>query len=233
MVLNKAFEKGVIDVYNDLDGGLVNLFEVVRNQFQDFKKGLGGLLFSRELFDKFKADPMPDDPVEAAVRYYYLFNNSFFGAGPPKCSWGYSRERCVPIDFWNGVENLEEIWRRLQTVYVEGSDFRKCIQRWDGPDTVFFLDPPYYGIDYYKLNFKEEDHEDLYKLLCGAVTGKWIMTYNDHPWVREKYRASEAYHATSFLSMGRQYGGGTRDPYHTLVLMNYVLEALRVAQAES
>ena len=69
---------------------------------------------------------------------------------------------------------------------IEELDFRECIKRYDRPWTLFFCDPPYYGVKRYKYVFSEEDHEDLAKLL-RRVKGKWLLTYNDHPRIRHLY----------------------------------------------
>lgn len=218
ILLNKPPSK--IEVYNDLDSNLVNLFEVVRNRFDEFKEKFNGLLYSDELFEKFKGEPMVEgDPVESALRFYYILRASFFGL--QDSTWGYSRESNHASSFWSNFEDLEKIWKRLQKVHVEKADFRKCITRWDSPETVFFVDPPYYGINYYKHGFEEADHEDLWKLLAGAVVGKWVLTYNHHPWVLEKYRGHELRLASAPLTMSVQRGLGSGTVYSNLVIMNY------------
>lgn len=218
IILNKPPSK--IEVYNDIDSNLVNLFEVVRNHFEEFKLKFNGLLYSAELFKKFKKEPKVEgDSVESALRYYYLLRASFFGL--QNSSLGYSRETNHASGFWSNFEDLEKIWKRLQHIHIEHSDFRKCIKRWDSPDTVFFADPPYYDINYYKFGFKEQDHEDLYKMLCGAVVGKWILTYNNHPWVREKYRGKEIRLASAPLTMSIRKGLGSGVVYSNLVIMNF------------
>jgi DNA adenine methylase len=230
VVLNKPLTKDVIDVYNDLDSRLVSLFEVVRSRVQEFKERFNGLVYSRELFEKFRKETTVEgDPVESALRFYYLLRSGF--AGDPQSSWGYSRENDHARSFWNGLEDLELIWKRLQTVHIDHLDFRECIRKWDSAETVFFVDPPYYGINYYRETFSERDHEDLYKLLCGAVVGKWLLTYNNHSWVREKYKGHEFRLASSPLSMSHERGLGSREMYHNLVIMNFNPEEAKIAEA--
>jgi len=57
-----------IEVYNDIDGDLVNLFEVVRNNFDEFHEKAKWLLYSRQLNDEWRKQPMPNDKIERAVR---------------------------------------------------------------------------------------------------------------------------------------------------------------------
>ena len=63
--------------------------------------------------------------------------------------------------------------------------FRMCFRNWDTPETLF-CDPPYYGLDYYRHNFSEQDHRDLRGVL-EKTEGRWLLTYGDHPEVRRLY----------------------------------------------
>ncbi|NIV68353.1 hypothetical protein GWN43_05875, partial [Candidatus Bathyarchaeota archaeon] len=65
-----------IEVYNDLDGELVNLFTVVRDQYPAFQKRLRWLLYSREWKETW-VHTQSEDPVERAVRTWYVYNSSF------------------------------------------------------------------------------------------------------------------------------------------------------------
>jgi len=58
-------EPSKIEVYNDIDGELVNLFEVVRNRFDEFLEKARWLLYSRELLTRLEKPA--EDPVEQAV----------------------------------------------------------------------------------------------------------------------------------------------------------------------
>jgi DNA adenine methylase len=49
----------------------------------------------------------------------------------------------------NCVE-VETIARRLQNVYIDHLDFRRCIKNWDRPDTFFYCDPPHFGATAYR-----------------------------------------------------------------------------------
>jgi len=55
---------------------------------------------------------------------------------------------------------------------------------------LLYCDPPYYGASAYRRGippFTEASHEDLAKLL-REIEGKWLLTYNDHPRIRELYK---------------------------------------------
>jgi len=63
-----------------------------------------------------------------------------------------------------------------------------CITRHDRPDTLFYLDPPYWGCetDYGKAVFSRADFEALTALLKGKK-GRFILSINDVPEIRELF----------------------------------------------
>ena len=74
--------------------------------------------------------------------------------------------------------------RRLDGVYIERLPWRALIDCWDRPGTLFFLDPPYYGVEgYYGPLFRREEFEELGERL-RTIKGRFILTLNDHPEVR-------------------------------------------------
>lgn len=66
-------------------------------------------------------------------------------------------------------------------------DFERLIRIYDGIDTLFYCDPPYVGTEaYYNVAFGEADHRRLAGLLRN-IKGRFVLSYNDHPFVRELY----------------------------------------------
>ena len=173
-----------IEVYNDIDSHLVNLFEVVRRNPQAFKLGLKWLLYSRALREKFK-NMKTKDPIEEAIETYYLHYSGY--GGRRNDVWNWTRCDNRARIFQNAIKRLDQIHKRLQNVYIECLDFRVLIQKWNLKETFFFLDPPYYGIKQYKHSFEERDHENLAKLLRD-IKGKFLLTYNYHSRIQEFYK---------------------------------------------
>jgi len=61
-----------VEVYNDIDSDLVNLFLVVRDRPKDFVERFKLVLYSRGLYKKWFNEPLPEDLVERAACFYYL-----------------------------------------------------------------------------------------------------------------------------------------------------------------
>ena len=211
-----AKERSPVEVYNDADGELVNLFKVVRDRADDLSEALRFLPASRKFYHELvNGDYGDGGPVWRAAAYYFILRNSFSckpGAGFR--SSGSERSRySMFVDFTKWSE-------RLDRVYVEDLDFGRVIEKYDGEETVIFADPPYPGREgYYNGEFKPEDHERLRDVLVGA-RGKWLLTYADTPKIRELYRGSyigeEAVPYSASLDRGKR-----RRPVTELVIANY------------
>ena len=190
LLLNKP--PSPIEVYNDLDGELVNLFETVRNSPDEFVKRAEFLLYSRELNEKWKTDlkenRRPEDSVERALQFWYLMRSSF--AAHPYKGWAFSEtsNRQRPESMWNALEALKPIHERLKMVEIDHLDFERCIKNRDAPETFFFLDPPYLEAEAYRMGiFTLTDHERLLRTL-QECKGKWLMTTGDHPEIRRLFK---------------------------------------------
>ena len=83
---------------------------------------------------------------------------------------------------------LEELHERLAGVVVERLPFDAFIRRYDTPDTLFYLDPPYWGCetDYGADLFSREQFEVLADTL-GQIEGAFVLSLNDRPEVRETF----------------------------------------------
>ncbi|MBI3446961.1 MAG: DNA adenine methylase [Magnetospirillum sp.] len=100
---------------------------------------------------------------------------------------------------------LEGLWHtRLAGVVIECLPYGEFIGRYDRPETLFYLDPPYYGCetDYGKAMFERADFERLAAQLEG-VQGRFIMSLNDRPAVRSIFSAFEIEAVETFYTIAR------------------------------
>lgn len=210
-----------VEVYNDVDGRLVTLFRVVRDHRREFQERLEQLLYSRRMFEEFCRQPDTGDPLEDAVKFYYVLRSSF--SGEYGTGWSRGTVKNEAKEFFSVVSQLGLVAARLRNVQVEETDFRECIEAFDRPWTLFFCDPPYYGVQVYKYSFNEEAHEDLAKILA-RVKGKWLLTYNDHPRIRHLY-AGFPVRVKKLPIMGSMVKDGkSRRMWDQLIIANYPLE---------
>jgi len=218
LLLNKSPSR--VEVFNDADGELVNLFLVVRDYPRDFVKRFRLMLYSREIYKRWAKEPFPNNPVERAVRFYYLMRSSFSGLHDG--GWKYNPSRNVAKTFFRSLKMIPLISRRLRNVQIEHLDFKECLKRWDRSDTFFYLDPPYYGLQYYRLKFLEKDHRDLRETL-GKTKGKWLLTYNDHPKIRKMYSKYIIKEVEMPKTAPLKREGEKRNSFKNLIITNYRL----------
>ena len=98
-----------------------------------------------------------------------------------------------PHDLWADFPLIEQAHRRLARVVIENKDFEKLIRHYDRPESLFYCDPPYHCTEGYYSNigedgFTEKDHIRLRDALM-SIQGKFLLSYNDDPFVRELYDA--------------------------------------------
>jgi DNA adenine methylase len=179
-------DRSHVEVYNDLDGRLANLFHVLRDHFDDLAARLRWTLHARSVHAAWRRIGPSGDPIEDALRTFYLLKTSM--NGEMNSSWAYSRLKSHSMTYEQSKELLGSVAERFLGVAIEQRDFRDIIPRWDTLDTLFFCDPPYYGLVGEQFwPFKEQDHTDLSKLL-HSIQGKVMLTYYDHPEVRRLYK---------------------------------------------
>lgn len=200
------------EVYNDLDGEIVNLFRVARDQGEDLRRALELTPFAR---DEFVASYEPSaDPLEQArrtiVRAFMGFGSSAATQGKSKKggrpSTGFrsnsDRSGTTPAQDWRHYPaEFSAIIARLQGVVIENRDALEVIQMHDSPTTLHYIDPPYVaetrdaGKDY-RHEMTDADHERLASVLLKAegaviVSGYPCNLYEDlyHDWTRAERAA--------------------------------------------
>ncbi len=173
-----------LEVINDINRDVVNLFRLLQRHYQQLLDVLKWQTYSRSEFDRLKAaDPDTLTDLERAARFLYMQVTSFGGMGT-QFGIDYSRPR------WNLtkiVPLLEEVHERLAGVLIERLPYQDCIKRYDSrPGALFYCDPPYWGCtdDYGKDIFSPADF-DLLRGLLEGIQGRFILSLNDTPEVRE------------------------------------------------
>lgn len=66
---------------------------------------------------------------------------------------------------------------------IEHLPWQACIERYDRPETLFLLDPPYWQTEGYGVPFGWDQYEAMASTL-RILKGRAILTINDHPDIR-------------------------------------------------
>lgn len=214
------------ETYNDTDGELVNLFRVIRDPdgvVHLWWELINTPVAREEFADSLKPSPhSPLTPVQQAARFVIRCRQRFGGGMSGSAhtdtdrSWGTargsSRGMNGTVAKWLSVMlQLPYVHRRMCTVVVDRQDAVRCIEQWDNPSALFYVDPPYVGTeDYYQGGFAAKDHRRLATAL-NAVQGRVALSYYPCPDVDRLYPASRwlrTYHKTYATAAGNK----ARDP---------------------
>lgn len=186
-----AKDPSPVEVYNDLDSGLVNFFRVLRDpkEWKRLQELCALTPYSREEYEYCRKtwETNSQDPVDQAYRWFVVARWSFSGIFGN--SWGFSvakssRGMAGCVSKWLGaIERLAEVHDRTMRLQIEHDDFRRIIPRYDTPETLFYCDPPYIPETRkggcYPQEMTTEDHEELVGLLLG-IQGRAVLSGYAH-----------------------------------------------------
>ncbi len=170
-----------VETYNDLDSELVNFFETLRNQSSKLIKLISLTPFSRRELAHACTPERGLSKLERARRFYIRARQTRTGLAQTSSEGRWAH--CVltsragmsgAVSRWLGsVESLSEIAQRLQRIQIENAPAIEIILRYDTPETVFYVDPPYVHSSRgdtaaYGYEMTDDDHRALADVLCRA-----------------------------------------------------------------
>lgn len=181
-----AREPAKVEILNDTHGELVRLYRVVANHLDEFLRQFRWALTSREMFRWAQMqEPETLTDIQRAVRFFYLQRLAFGGKVAGQ-TFGIATTAPRRINLMRLEEHLSEAHLRLHNVVVEHLPWQRCLERYDAPHTLFFLDPPYWQTEGYGSDFGREQYDELAEVMA-ALKGRAILTINDHPEMRRVF----------------------------------------------
>ena|ERR1017187_1787667 len=175
-----------VEILNDLDGEIVNFFRVCQWHHEELLRSLRFYLVSRKWFEILLAtDPGNLTDIQRASRFFYIQKNCFGGL-IVKQDYHYCLVRPPNYNPKRLPEIINKVHERLQAVQIECLPYEQILAKYDRPETLFYLDPPYWGRKLYKFNFAEKDFADLNQRL-HEIRGKFLLSLNDLPETREMF----------------------------------------------
>lgn len=173
------------EVVNDIDGELINFWFVMSDEdlFPEFSRRANLTPFSKENWTssvKFEKKTQ----IDRALAFFVRYRQSRQGLGKDFATLSRNRTRRgmnEQVSAWlSAVEGLPEAHERLKRVVILNDEATNVILQQDGPETFFYLDPPYLpgtrvAKDAYAHEMSEADHIQLLNVL-SAIKGKFLLS---------------------------------------------------------
>lgn len=181
-----------IEIINDINSDVYNFYKVVRDNPKELVAMLDTAIYSRELNDESRySDPKND--IEKAFYFFVNINqavNGILGEG-----WMVSNQRASAQIFQNKIKNLIFNLKRIKNCHIENRDALKVIKEQDSPQSFFYCDPPYVGVDqrHYR-GYSQKDFSALVDLLAN-IKGSFLLSNYDQSLPFEKFTKSTICHS--------------------------------------
>lgn len=181
-VLFEKEQHAKFEVFNDIDGDLINLYRCIKYHTPALQEELKYIIHSREIFkdslSQMNAAGLTD--IQRAARYFIVIRSSF-GADRSSFATGIS-------EMSSKINYLSEVQKWLSRVIIENRDFENLIKTYDRENALFYLDPPYYNAEkFYNSDFNRSDHIRLHDILKN-IKGKFVLSYNADDYITELYK---------------------------------------------
>lgn len=229
--------EGVSEVVNDIDLLLTIFWRVLASEqhFPEFVRRVQATPFSEAEWNRevegetwHGSDVKHVSAVESAVRFFVRCRQSMAGRMRDFATLSRNRVRRgmnEQVSAWlTAVEGLPAVHERLKRVVVLNRDALDVIRQQDGPNTFFYLDPPYLketrtSPDVYAHEMTEQQHHSLLSLLA-TVKGRFMLSGYQCP-LYAQFAVERGWHRVDFDLPNNAAGGGAKRRMTESVWMNY------------
>ncbi len=210
--------KAKAEVVNDWSEDVATFFRILQRHYVAFLDMLRFQLTTRSGFEKLaRVDPSTMTDLERAARFLYLQRLAFGGKVAGR-NFGVSPGEPAGSDVTKPGPLLEAIHERLAGVVIERLRWQDLIMRYDRVETLFYLDPPYYGSegDYGRDLFDRGQFAAMANQL-RSIAGSFLLSINDHPDIRRTFDGFAMAELQLIYSIA---GGGNEVEARELVISN-------------
>ena len=174
-----------VEVVNDKNQEIINFFRVLRDDGENLVRYLQNVPYSRSLFYEWRnQDPDDATPLERAARFFYVARSAFGGETTGRTpSWAFARvdNRARSMAFVVDHE-LVLVRDRLRYAYIENDEAERVIERFDGPDTIIYCDPPYLSETRSDGGYEHElSADDHVRLLSALKRAQGYVAISGYP----------------------------------------------------
>jgi DNA adenine methylase len=186
--------KSKIEVINDIDTGLIQIYRALRDEPSEFTRRLKICKYTEETFERALKKEETEDYLECAVNEFILRRMSRGGLRKA-FAWSDRQRGGKPgdINAWEtSIKNLSSLSEKLQEVFIFNKPALEIIKSFNSPKTLLYIDPPYLhetrvSKNAYSFEMSEDDHIDLANVL-KKFSGKVIISGYSSPLYNRLYR---------------------------------------------
>ena len=138
------------EIVNDVHSELVNLFLMIKFKPDELTTLIDLTFSSEKMYKQLKAmNPKKLSKVQRAFRFMYLVKNAYgqrYGD-----TWGLYAGRTPGYNATTLRQQVNAIYHRLEKVQITCRDYKRLrIDSLDKPETLYYLDPPYFNVKHDK-----------------------------------------------------------------------------------
>lgn len=206
------------EVLNDVNGDLVNLYRIIKYHLEEFIRQFKWTLISRENWNLLSSTP-PETltDVQRAARFFYVHRLGFGGKVVGR-TFGADPSAGPRINLLRIEEDLSAAHLRLLATVIERMDWTACVDRYDRPHSLFYMDPPYWETEGYGVPFELDQYELLAQRM-RHMAGKAILSINDVPAMRSTFAGFRTKRVSLQYTVGT--AGKARASRSELIVMNW------------
>lgn len=206
------------EVLNDVNGDLCNLYRVVKYHLHEFVNHFRWTLASREHWNHLQITPVETlTDIQRAARFFFLQRQAFGGRVEGR-TFGTTTTGKPNLNLLRIEEELSAAHLRLAEVTIERLDWSDCVERYDRPFSLFFMDPPYWQTEGYGVPFELCQYERMAEAM-RTIKGKAIVTVNDVPDMRTAFAGLPFKRVRISYSVGRNQK--SKAERHELIVRNW------------
>ena len=173
-----------IETINDLNGDVVNLFKVCRERPEELAAAIEMTPFARSEY--VSCYEIIGDEIERARRTLVRYHQSFGTTNANRNSWKNSQTgnspRCASV--WKELPKIIiDVCGRLKDAQIENVNALTLIERYNDPQTLLYLDPPYLlGLrkrNMYACEMADSEHMQLLELITQSKSKIIISAYDN------------------------------------------------------
>lgn len=203
-----------LEIYNDVDGSLINLFRCIKYHPKELQRQLQFSLNSREVFYdcRSQAQAVGLTDIQRAARFFLMIKISY---GSDRRTFGCAKKNVIKM-----TDYLAKVSDRLAEVLIEHKSYDKLILQYDKQGALFYLDPPYHTTEkYYDGIFTDTDHHRLHDILRG-LQGRFVLSYNDDAFVQDLYQGFKITEISRNNNLTARYAKGDKT-FKELLIKNF------------